>query len=67
MNIYVSQNVQKSTLALQTALYGKVFIDLIFSHKKLLSSILQAPELELKYLLDNFIYSLVITIHSTLS
>jgi hypothetical protein len=56
MNIYVPQNVQKSTLALQTALYGKVFIDLIFSHKKFLSSILQAPELELKHLPNNFKY-----------
>jgi hypothetical protein len=26
--------------------YGKVFIDLVLSHKKLLPSILQAPELE---------------------
>ena len=55
-NIYVPQNVQKSTLALQTALYGKVFIDLIFSHKKFLSSILQAPKLELKHLPNNFKY-----------
>jgi hypothetical protein len=55
-NIYVPQNVQKSTLALQTAFYGKVFIDLIFSHKKFLSSILQAPELELKHLPNNFKY-----------
>ena len=42
------QNIQESTLALQTILHGNVFVDLVLSHKKLLPSILQAPELELK-------------------
>jgi hypothetical protein len=46
----------ESTLALQalqTIPHGNVFIDIVLSHKKLLSSILQAPELELKILPDN--------------
>jgi hypothetical protein len=43
-------------LALQTILYGNVFVDLVLSHKKLLPSILQAPELELKPLPDNLKY-----------
>jgi len=41
---------QESALALQplqTAPYGKVFVDLVLSYKKLLPSILQTPELEL--------------------
>jgi hypothetical protein len=42
--------------ALQTILYGNVFVDLVLSHKKLLPSILQAPELELKPLPDNLKY-----------
>jgi len=33
-NIYVLLNVQESTLALQTAPYGNVFVDLLLSHKK---------------------------------
>jgi hypothetical protein len=51
--------VQESALALQalqTALYGNVFVDLVLSHKKLLPSILQATELELKPLPDNLKY-----------
>ena len=49
----------ESTLALQslqTVPHGNVFVDLILSHKKLLPSILQAPELELKPLPDNLKY-----------
>jgi hypothetical protein len=42
--------------ALQTIPLGNVFVDLIFSHKKLLSSILQAPKLELKPLPNNLKY-----------
>ena len=42
--------------ALQTVLYGNVFVDLVLSHKKLMPSILQAPELELKPLPDNLKY-----------
>jgi hypothetical protein len=42
--------------ALQTVLYGNVFVDLVLSHKKLVPSILQAPELELKPLPDNLKY-----------
>ena len=42
--------------ALQTIPYGNVFVDLVLSHKKLLPSIFQAPELELKPLLDNLKY-----------
>jgi hypothetical protein len=42
--------------ALQTIPYGNVFVDLVLSHKKLLPSILQAPELELKPLPDNLKY-----------
>jgi hypothetical protein len=42
--------------ALQTVPHGNVFVDLVLSHKKLLSSILQAPELELKPLPDNLKY-----------
>jgi len=41
---------------LQTVPHGNVFVDLVLSHKKLLSSILQAPELELKPLPDNLKY-----------
>jgi len=58
-NIYVPQNMQESALALQalqTALYGNVFVDLVFSHKKFLPYILYAPELELKPLLNNLKY-----------
>jgi hypothetical protein len=58
-NIYVPQNMQESALALQalqTALYGNVFVDLVLSHKKLLPYILYAPDLELKPLLNNFKY-----------
>jgi len=41
----------------QTAiLYCNVFVDLVLSHKKLLPSILQVPELELKPLPDNLKY-----------
>jgi hypothetical protein len=47
---------QKSALALQAIPYGNVFIDLVLSHKKLLPSILQAPDLELKALPDNLKY-----------
>jgi hypothetical protein len=46
----------ESTLSLQVVPYGNVFVDLVLSHKKLLPSILQAPELELKPLLDNLKY-----------
>jgi hypothetical protein len=55
----VPQNVHESALtlqALQTIPHGNVFVDLVLSHKKLLSSILQAPELELKALPDNLKY-----------
>jgi len=55
----VPQNVHESVLvlqALQTVPHGNVFIDLVLSHKKLLPSILQAPELELKPLPDNLKY-----------
>jgi hypothetical protein len=58
-HIYVPQNVQESTLALQalqTVPHGNVFVDLVLSHKKLLPSILQTPELELKPLPDNLKY-----------
>ena len=55
-NIYVPLNVQESTLALQTAPYGNVFVDLLLSHKKFLPSILQAPRLELKHFPDNLKY-----------
>jgi hypothetical protein len=58
-HICVPQNVHKSALALQslqTVPHGNVFVDLVLSHKKLLSSILQAPELELKPLPDNLKY-----------
>jgi hypothetical protein len=61
-HICVPQNVHESTLALQslqslqTVPYGNVFVDLVLSHKKLLPSILQAPELELKPLPDNLKY-----------
>jgi hypothetical protein len=51
--------VHKSALALQalqTVPYGNVFVDLILSYKKLLPSILQAPELELKPFPDNLKY-----------
>jgi len=54
----VPQNMQESTLALQlqTIPHGNVFVYLVLSHKKLLPSILQAPELELKHLPDNLKY-----------
>jgi hypothetical protein len=58
-HICVPQNVHESALALQTLQtipHGNVFVDLVLSHKKLLSSILQAPELELKPLPDNLKY-----------
>jgi hypothetical protein len=57
-HICVPQNMQESTLALQlqTIPHGNVFVDLVLSHKKLLPSILQAPELELKCLPDNLKY-----------
>jgi len=42
--------------ALQTVPHGNVFVDLVLSHKKLLPSILQTPELELKPLPDNLKY-----------
>ena len=42
--------------SLQTVPHGNVFVDLVLSHKKLLPSILQAPELELKPLPDNLKY-----------
>ena len=56
------QNMDESTLALkalQTIPYGNVFVDLVLSHRKLMSSILQAPELELKPLPDNLKYVLI--------
>jgi hypothetical protein len=58
-HICVPQNMHKSALALQalqTVPPGNVFVDLVLSHKKLLPSILQAPELELKPLPDNLKY-----------
>jgi hypothetical protein len=57
-HICVPQNMQESTLALQlqTIPHGNVFVYLVLSHKKLLPSILQAPELDLKRLLDNLKY-----------
>jgi len=58
-HIYVPQNVHESALALQslqTVPHGNVFVDLVLSHKKILPSILQAPELELKPLPDNLKY-----------
>jgi hypothetical protein len=51
--------VHESALALQALQiipYGNVFVDLMLSHKKLLPSILQALELELKPLPDNLKY-----------
>jgi len=42
--------------ALQTIPHSDVFIDLVLSYKKLLLSILQAPELELKFLTNNLKY-----------
>jgi hypothetical protein len=39
-NVCVPQNMQEPALALQSALYGNVFVDLVLSHKKLLPSIL---------------------------
>jgi len=42
--------------ALQTIPHGYVFVDFVLSHKKLLASILQAPELELKPLPNNLKY-----------
>jgi len=58
-HICVPQNMQESALALQalqTISHGNVFVDLVLSHKKLLPSILQAPELELKPLPNNLKY-----------
>ena len=58
-HICVPQNMHEVALvlqALQTVLHDNVFVDLVFSYKKLLSSILQAPELELKPLPDNLKY-----------
>ncbi|KAL9343158.1 hypothetical protein Peur_063589 [Populus x canadensis] len=58
-HVCVPQNVHESILALQalqTVPHGNLFIDLVLSHKKLLPSILQAPELELKPLPDNLKY-----------
>jgi hypothetical protein len=58
-HICVPQNMHESALtlqALQTVPHGNVFVDLVLSHKKLLPSILQAPELELKPLPDNLKY-----------
>jgi len=58
-HICVSQNVHESALALQslqTVPHGNVFVDLVLSHKKILPSISQAPELELKPLPDNLKY-----------
>jgi hypothetical protein len=58
-DIGVPQNMHESALALQalqTIPHGNVFVDLVLSHKKLLPSILQAPELELKPLPDNLKY-----------
>jgi hypothetical protein len=58
-HICVPQNVHESALALQslqTVPHGNVIVDLVLSHKKLLPSILQAPELELKPLPDNLKY-----------
>ena len=52
-------NMQESALALQalqTIPHGNVFVDLVLSHKKLLPSILQAPELELKSCPNNLKY-----------
>jgi len=57
--ICVPQNVHESALALQslqTDPHGNVFVDLVLSYKKLLPSILQAPEFELKPLPDNLKY-----------
>jgi hypothetical protein len=57
--VCVPQNVHESVLALQALQivpHGNVFVDLVLSHKKLLPSILQAPELELKPLPDNLKY-----------
>jgi hypothetical protein len=61
-DIGVPQNVHESILALQalqTVPHGNVFVDLVLSHKKLLPSILQAPELELKPLPNNLKYVFV--------
>jgi len=58
-HICVSQNMHESALALQslqTVPHGNVFVDLVLSHKKILPSISQAPELELKPLPDNLKY-----------
>ncbi|KAL9357253.1 hypothetical protein Peur_050506 [Populus x canadensis] len=58
-HVCVPQNVHESVLALQalqTVPHGNLFVDLVLSHKKLLPSILQAPELELKPLPDNLKY-----------
>jgi len=61
-HICVSQNMHESTLALQslqTIPHGNVFVDLVLSHKKLLPSILQAPELELKPVPNNLKYAFI--------
>jgi glycosyltransferase involved in cell wall biosynthesis len=55
-HIYVSQNIQESALALQTAPCGNVFVGLVLSYKKLLPFILQALKLELKPFPDNLKY-----------
>ena len=55
----VPQNMHELVLALQalqTVSHGYDFVDLVLSHKKLLPSILQVPELELKPLPDNLKY-----------
>ena len=55
----IPQNVHEAALALQALQivpHGNVFVDLVLSHKKLLPSILQSPELELKPLPDNLKY-----------
>jgi len=50
------KHVYDSLSLTQTVPHGNVFVDLVLSHKKLLSSILQALELELKPLPDNLKY-----------
>jgi len=57
-HICVPQNVQESALAVQALQTAPcvVFVDLVLSQKKLMPSILQVLELELKSLLDNLKY-----------
>ena len=58
-NVYVPQNMQESTLALQalqTPPSSNVFVDLVLLYKKLLLSNLQALKLELKPLPNNLKY-----------